>query len=272
MRSIKRIKNDIKELDEIKALVEVYEEIAASRMQAIRNDIFSARDFYERLAQLSAEVGADLESAGLGKAGEVAVFISSQTGLYGDIIEKIFMKYTNFVTQNPSVDKVVFGKLGDSMMKSNPSNLSYQYYDLDNEVLEGENLTNILNKLINYKKIHLFYGKFINIVSQEGENKTISGQTLAGYTKESLKDAKFYYIYEPSVDKISKLLTEQIAGAVFNQSMKESVLAKYGSRLIYLDDTLQKCDEKMFNLALEKNKTKKRIIERKQSISLASMI
>jgi F0F1-type ATP synthase gamma subunit len=44
------------ELLDLRAFIEVYEEVAATRMQRIRSDVLKARDFLDGLTELFAEV------------------------------------------------------------------------------------------------------------------------------------------------------------------------------------------------------------------------
>ncbi|KKR85803.1 MAG: ATP synthase gamma chain [Candidatus Woesebacteria bacterium GW2011_GWB1_41_10] len=273
MRTIKKIINESSETQEIRGLIGIYEEIAAGKMQEIRGGIMNARDFFERLTILSSEVGADLETAGLGTSGEGAVFVSAGTGLFGDLIDKIFFNFMDFVRKNPKVDKFVIGKLGDEMMKTLAGNTDYKYYDLVDEELKGEELSVLMKELVVYKKIYLFYGKFGNIVNQETRVDTVSGQVLGNIQDEkSLSEQKFLYLYEPTIVEIAKVFSEEIAGAIFNQTIAESRLAKYAARLMHLDSALEKVDDRLMNLSLEKMKAAKRIGEKKQMSSYAGLV
>lgn len=272
MRSIKKIILDKKDTQEIKGLVQVYEEMSATKIQKVREEIIIGRDFFDRLSRLSNEVGADLETAGLGATGEAYVFISSQTGLYGDIIDKVFASFVTFANNNKTADIYVLGKLGDSLMKSLAPQIKYKYIDLVDEDLEGTNLSLIIKDLVKYKKIYLFYGKFKNIVTQESWTSSISGQVLGQIQNLDNFDNKFTYLYEPEVNTIAKVFSEEIAALLFTQTLDESRLAKLASRLMYLDDSLEKIDKKLDILVREKNKSIKRRNERKQLTNFAGIM
>ncbi len=272
MRSIRKIVTENKETGEIRGLIEAYEEIAAGKMQEIREKILLSRDFFERLANLSSEVGADLESAGLGRSGDVAVFVSAGTGLYGDLIDRIFVGFMDFVKKNPKADKVIIGKLGKEMVSSLTNIKDYKYYDLYDEEIKKDELSGLIKNLISYKKIYLFYGKFKNIVNQETWTQAISGQVLGDIQQENIPETNFLYLYEPDVDTVSRVFSQEIAGSVFDQTIKESRLAKYASRLMHLDSALEKVDDKLAALLLEQTKAIKRNSERKQLSSFAGLM
>lgn len=271
MRTIKKISSETSETVEIKSLVEVYEEISASKMQEIRGEIINSRDFFENLAILSSEVGADLEQSVQNKSGDVAVFISAGSGLYGDLIDKIFVDYFSFISKNKNIDRIVIGKLGDEMMKSLTNETNYKFYDLVDEGLDKSSLPELLKNLVKYKRIYLFHGKFRNIVAQETWTESISGQVL-GEIQDNIQSEKSMYLYEPNMLDVAKVFSEEISGMIFDQSIKESRLAKYASRLMHLDTVLEKIDTKFDKLVFEKIKAVKRNSERKQMASFAGLI
>lgn len=269
--SIKKISDSKKEIESIRGLIEVYEEMSATKMQKIREEIINARDFFDKLAELSVEIGADLDRDSFAKNGDVCVFVSSSTGLYGDLIDSIFVKFSNFIKANPKFDRVVVGKLGNSLMQSYNKGVDFTYYDMADEGLVDAEYKTVLAKLMQYKRIHLFYGKFKNIVTQETWTQVISGQVLGNIqelvnTNESLK-----FIYEPDPEFVSKVFSEEIASSIFSQSIDENKLAKYASRLMYLDLVIEKIDDKLNTLAFQGIRAKKRRTESKQLVSFAAM-
>ena len=272
MRSVKKILKDKKEIEDIKGLVQVYEEISASKIQKVRDEILTSRDFFERLSLLSKEVGADLEASGLGASGEAFVFISSQTGLYGDIVDRIFVSFSAFLKSNPTADVYVLGKLGDSLMKSFLPKVKYQYFDLQDEELTDEKLREVIKSLVQYKKINLFYGKFKNIVVQESSTSSISGRVLKEVQDQKVFDEKLNYLYEPEVNSVAKVFSEEIAGLLFNGTLEESRLAKLASRMMYLDEALENVDKRLMKISLERVKAIKRKNERKQLTSFAGIM
>ena len=94
--------------------MEVYEEIAATKMQRIRKTVTASCDYFEGLAKLSEEVALDLDNAFEGKNKFAAVFLSANTGLYGDIVKKVF--YT-FVSDIKDKDVKVSDNVQDTEKK-----------------------------------------------------------------------------------------------------------------------------------------------------------
>lgn len=271
MRTVKAIINQIKETDELKGLVDVYEEIAAYRLTKIRKVILASRDYFEGLANVSGEVGIDVGMAFPSTQGEAAVFISANSGFYGDIVDKIFASFVEFVKKN-KVDNIVVGSLGKTLMESYAKGISYKYYEIPDDKLETADLSLLAKEFENYKKIHVFYGKFKNIVIQESSLMSIGRQTIGGVQKAHTPDIKLNYLYEPSLEKIAEVFAKEILYSLFEQSVKESQLARYASRLMYLDSAIEKIDDRKKVLGMEKTRAVKRNVAKRQGIMVAGLI
>ena len=115
----KQIKETTSDLLGLKGLVETYEEVAALRMQAIRGSVLKSRDFLDGLSGVFADAKSNLHDgvnmmtiSTLNRNNRsVAVFVSANTGLYGDIINKTYDLFMEFV-QKQQAEAVVIGKLG----------------------------------------------------------------------------------------------------------------------------------------------------------------
>jgi len=63
MRTIKKIKSELVMNNDVKGIVQVFEEMSARKMKDIREGILVGRAFLERLTVLSGDIGADLAQA-----------------------------------------------------------------------------------------------------------------------------------------------------------------------------------------------------------------
>jgi len=119
----RQIADQTRDLQGLKSLVETYEEVAALRMQAIRQQVLRAREFLDGIsgvfadAKSNVEKGVDLTTIStLNRNGRsVAVFTSANAGLYGDIINKTYELFLEFVHKRQA-DAVVIGRLGVRMV------------------------------------------------------------------------------------------------------------------------------------------------------------
>lgn len=260
MDSLKTITQNEKSTFEIKGLIEIYEEVAALKMQKIRKEVTDSQAYFDGLARLSDEVALDLSQYYQGKKNLAAVFLSSETGMYGDLIDKVMVAYVNFIKINEA-DAFVVGKFGATLMHSYAPNVKFT------EMSEGD-LPSLMEKLSTYSKISVFHGRFESIARQSSTSSTISGPEIqkfeANIDKRTKEERHFLNIYEPNVAVISEKFGKEISASVIDQSVRENELAKFASRLMHLDDALYNVSKKLETLNINKKRMRKRMEQKKQ--------
>lgn len=272
MKSYKSLLSESANLLEIKGLIEVYEELAAGKMQKIRKFILSGRDFFESLEKLSDEVGSDFESVTASEKKTTAVFISANTGLYGEIIDKTFREFLDFISKNET-EVYIIGKLGEELMKSLAPQISYRPLPFSDGDIVPEEFNLALASLFPYKKITVFYGKFYNIATQRPFVSKLSGETLTrSQNPEELKKIRFRYLYEPSLYAVSEVFAGEILTSMLDSILRESQLAKQASRLMQLDQTIENIDLNLEKITSEKRSLRKKTLNRKQNAMISGIM
>lgn len=254
MLSKKFLSAEIDNLRDIRAFVEVYEEVAATRMQRIRADVLKARQFLEGLTDVfsdvkfnyKTQVGQVVAKTKLNRNGRsVAVFVSANTGLYGDIIARTYQEFLHYLDANQT-DAVVIGKQGVRLIAESRPTILYNYFDFSDEKVDSESLGMAMRYLLQFEKIVLFYGKFKNIVEQNPETTSISGDEVL--QAEASEKTRKHYLFEPSLEGMLQIFEGEILASLFEQVLHESNLAKFASRLIHLDQAIENVDAKLENL------------------------
>lgn len=269
MDSLRTITKNEKSTLEIKGLIEVYEEIAASKMQKIRKTVTNAVAYFDGLAALSDEVALDLGQYYEGKSKYAALFLSAETGLYGDLIDKVLVTYVNFIKKE-NLDSFVVGKVGSSLMKSYAPEIKFTEINFsgDAENICQEELTLLMDKLSSYAKIYIFHGRFESIARQICTNSVISGSDIQKFggvmDKKEKEKRRFVNIYEPDVDAISEKFGKEISASIIDQSIHENQLAKYAARLMHLDSALDNVTKRLDNLGRSKKRMRKKMEQKKQ--------
>lgn len=272
MRSYKFLVSEASNLLEIKGFIEVYEELAAGKMQKIRKFILSGRDFFEALEKLSDEVGSDFETVTEAGKKTAAVFISANTGLYGEIIDKTFKQFLVFISKNES-DVYIVGKLGEELMKSLAPKVAFRPLPFSDGDIVPEEFNLALSSLFPYKKIVVFYGKFYNIATQHPFVSRLSGETLSrSQNPEELAKIHFRYLYEPSLFTVSEVFAGEILTSMFDAILREAQLAKQASRLIQLDTTIENIDFSLIKITSEKRNLRKKILNKKQNSMVSGIM
>jgi F-type H+-transporting ATPase subunit gamma len=255
----------------LRSLVEVYEEVAAGRMQKVRGAVVQSREFLYGLLEVFKRVKEAyrkevvFEEEWRKKNGKtVAVFISANAGLYGDIVDKTFNMFAKYVTESkPEV--VILGKLGIKMMTENLSTTLYNYFDFPDDNVELESFDMVMRYLIQFEKIVVFYGQFKTILTQDPTMTSVSGDVVEARTEEVQADPrKTKFIFEPSAQDISNVFEGEILSSLFEQTLHESQLAKFASRLLALDRSIDNIDTRMKRVHGEAVKIKHKATNRKQ--------
>lgn len=258
----------------LKGLVEVYEEIAAGRMQRIRGAVLQSRQFLEGLLEVFKRVKAAYQKQSLtsistrprnGKT--VAVFVSANSGLYGDIVDRSFEKFSLFVKDaNPEV--VILGKLGVKMMTDRLPGRLYNYYDFSDDGVDVESFEMIMRYLVQFERILVFYGQFKTILNQEPVATSVSGdavQAQEGVVVDSRgREIVRQYIFEPSVEEIARVFEGQILASIFEQTLHESQLSKFASRMLALDKSVENIEQRLYRIKREGVRLNHKIQNRKQ--------
>lgn len=262
----------------LKSLVEVYEEVAAGRMQKVRGAVLQSRQFLEDLLYVFTKVKrAYRESAKSfapwrrrnGKT--VVVFISANAGLYGDIVDRTFSAFAEFTKkEKPAV--VVLGKLGVKMMSDKLPDVLYNYFDFSDEGVDLESFDLIMRYLIQFERILVFYGKFRTILYQDPVMTSVSGDAIevAQIEEAQTKDVE-KFLFEPSVADVAQVFEGEILASLFEQTLHESQLSKYASRMLALDKAVDNIETRLKNIHIEGRKIRHKTMNRKQLSTISGI-
>ena len=285
MSQRKEINNEIIQLADLKSLTETYQEIAAIRMQKIKNSVLKNREFlahlqsifmqvrtsyfYETKKLLSAKGRSSKKSMSLltENDGTVSVLLSANTMLYGDIIRRTFDEFVKSASQN-NEDMVVVGRVGKRLMEELEVNKKFDYFDFSDGGVDEANLKAILNKVKGYSVIKVFHGKFKTILSQIPEASYVRG-TLDYGIEGNVERAS--YLFEPSLEQVLKFFENELLTSVFEQTVFESNLSKYASRMVSLDSAVDSIGNELKKAEFRKKRLEHSVFNRKQNESLSGI-
>jgi F0F1-type ATP synthase gamma subunit len=272
MKNSKALLNETRNNLDMKSLFEVYEELAALNIRRVKKTVLSSREYFDGLRNVWDGVGTDVSAVVEMSQKEAAVCITANAGLFGDIIDKTFLPFLEFIKHN-SVDVYVVGKVGESLMRTLGKDLSYQTFYLADDLIDEAIFREIVTKVIAYKKVHFFYGQFKSVAVQNPEVARIVGRFLPepGEPAELKKGATFQYIYEPSLWHVAQAFSEVIA-SVLEQVLEESQLAKFGSRVMHLHDSIENVSKKVALLKREKRTVRKKSLDKKQNSMISGIL
>ncbi len=262
MSTLHAIEQEISDLDYINNIMETYESVAATYMRRTKQSIVQSRAFYDGLKNAYDDVSYARELAAANKKQrksffpimglwktisarvrpkrELVVWLSANTGLYGDIIQKTFAMFLQYVTSTRS-DIVVVGKRGKLLFEERMPRVRYTYQELPDTATNTEDINRLVSLFSRYPRIHVFYGKFESFIAQDAVS-TVLGEIekkpeLSSKESAIRKEMKphMQFLFEPSLQEVAVFFEQEILASLFQQIMEESRLAKLAARMYQLD-------------------------------------
>lgn len=272
MTSKKQNQIEIEYSRTLKNIMETYQEIAASHMQHARSSVVSSRDFLLGINNIFQQVKSSYKTKKLQKSfikqngKTIFILLSANTGLYGDIIARTFELFAHHIRKEAG-DVVVIGRVGLKQFLEEFPKKPFMYFELSDDKIDLEALKKIIPHLNQYEKILVFYQQFQNVISSIPIITSVSGDFLPWQQDKTL----IKYFFEPSLEKVMAFFEQQISGSIFEQTVYESRLAKFSSRMVILDRATEKIDNKLKQMIIQKERIKHQAINKEQNQRLASM-
>lgn len=289
MKTVKGLSQELTELRVIHGVVTAYQEIAANHMQEIREQVLTKRDFFVDVNEIYQEVirsyRRDIEKLAKkeqAKASEslsllkrngktVFVFLSANTGLYGSIIRNTFNLFLQEMkATSPSPDIVILGELGKELYEENNPGKTITYFPLSDSVVDTKELEKCIAYLLQYEKIYIYHGQFQSVVAQVPMKANLSGNTEETTHNPEMKPTKHYF-FEPSLKNIVTFFETEIFSVLMEQTVYESALAKFASRMVALEQAVEKVKVQVGQTERESLRLKHFIDNKKQINALAIM-
>ncbi len=280
----KELTREIDFLNTLQTILEAYEEIAATRMSRIRTSVLGSRDFLLEINAIFQQVKSSYSSqiellmrkkklqdpsqlTFVKRNGKTLyLFVSANTGLYGDIIRKTYDVFVDNLKKTPG-DVVIMGKLGVEILKADKVSIPYTYFYFPDNKIDNDILKKITEHIIQYEKVLVFYEQFNTVVTQSPIVTNISGDPLPW--EKGGPQAR--YFFEPSLQKIMEFFEKEIFGSIFQQTIFESELAKFAARMVSLDFASENTKKRLRLVTLTKNKIKHQEENKRQLEKFASM-
>jgi F0F1-type ATP synthase gamma subunit len=297
MRNKQILKNDIDLNQSLSMLMQAFQEISVMKMQKARLSVLNSRQFLEKLTEVFYDVKEsyrkqivalakkkkkkDLaEFSALDKNNKtISVLLSANTKLYGDIINKVFSLYKESVMKDNS-DLLIIGRLGKELFDESGINKQYLYFEIPDNDVTVDDIKSIVYHLVNYKRINVYYGQFENVVNQKpivanitGDRQRLGNDKSFFYSQTASGGSvsQRWFLFEPTLKKILQFFETQVFSSLFRQTVSETQLARYGSRITAMEEALTHIESQAKNLYTEKNRLK-HFTENKKQLEVMSGI
>lgn len=287
MANLTEIESELAEMYSFKNLIQVYEELASIRMNKTRESVIKNRKFvtevnqvFEKVRSSYADRFRELVRKKKRRAGDkitllahngktVAVFLAAKTGLYGDIIEKTFNLFKEEARKGEA-EVTIVGKHGLSLYLADMPDHPHTFFDIPDINFTAADLEPVIRHIVQYEQIHVYFGQFVNVAKQIPDMLTISAEI--SLKDEGVKKEKESYIFEPSLEEILIFFETQVFGALFDQSVRESQLAKFASRVMAMDQADDNIDKALSSLNVDRLRVLHRLRNRKQLNSITGVL
>jgi ATP synthase F1 gamma subunit len=292
MAQKKVILEELEALNDLKDMAQNYEEIAATRMQRIKDSVLRTRDFLTELSDVYVDLKAsyqrevkellDKRKVGdkslpslLQKNGKtLMVYMSSNGRLYGSVTKKTFDLFVNDLKtiDKNKIDLLVVGSAGKEMYEAAGPGIPFEYIDIPDDNISIDHIRKLMKKYLQYDQVHIYYGKFGNVVKQNAISTSITGEDIFETEVPSVVPREDRFIFEPKLEKIFHFFETQIMSTLFSQTFLENQLARQASRVNAMEEALIHIEEEGKRLNREKVRIKHVTQNKKQLETVSGFV
>lgn len=292
MAQKKAIIEELAALNSIKDLAESYEEIAVTKMQKIRDSVIKTRVFLSGLSEVFVDLKASHErevkellakrkrgdknlAASLQKNGKtLMVYLASNGRLYGAVTQKTFRLFIKDLRkpESATADIVIIGKAGKEMYEESSINKPFEFLDFPDTTVGIDNIKQTMQKFLQYEKVHVYYGKFDNVVKQNPVETSISGEDVFESDVVVQLEREDRFIFEPILEKIFHFFETEIMANLFSQALLENQLARHGSRINAMEEALIHIEDEAKKLNQQSTRIKHLMQNKKQLETMSGLI
>jgi F0F1-type ATP synthase gamma subunit len=187
--------------------------------------------------------------------------------LYGSIIQKTFQRFLTDIQWSKS-DVFIIGRVGKSLFVGSGIGLAYTYYEFSDTEINYQEAKKLVDQLVEYTTVVVYHGTFRTVMTQDAVASNISGDIPAAASEQKKKTR---WIFEPTLGAVMDIFQTEIFSSFFLQTIHESMLAKYASRLTMLDEAQGNIKERIGKVILQKERAKHRVMNHKQLGTFSSI-
>jgi len=285
MNNLQSIQEELSQLENLKSLVETYESIAVIFVRRIRQSVFNNRSFYAGLTNIYTDVIRSYHEEVKNLAHKqdpktkarftllrrngktVAVLLSANIGLYGNIIHDTFKLFLDYV-KNSRCDILVIGTVGKALLEKALPSRKFEYAPYPDIDADMDHFRSITQYLERYEDVVVFFGEFRSFLSLKAQQRNISGELEVKPTG-SKTDS---FLFEPSLEQVVIFFETEIFVAILKQLFYESRLAKLASRMFLLDQANTNINNTLRKTSLTEQKLRHQIVNKRQLEIVSSIM
>ncbi len=250
MPTVADLKLELDDATTLKLISSAFTEAAASRIQKIKRQFETNRQFYDEISHvyhLVRESGKTmkLEMAKTdGKLKSLSVAVTSNQRFYGNLNVNIMRGFLDAVGRM-TTDVLVIGTTGKDFMHSSGYTKPYEHMIFVHDDPTQEETRDFLDKIMPYDTVMVYYPKFVSLVTQSVGSVDL---TQAVSKTDKAGEDEIHILFEPEYAKILEFFQRQVRSLLFLHVMLEADLSRTAARLI----TMSSADERSTELIKQK--------------------
>jgi F0F1-type ATP synthase gamma subunit len=177
--------------------------------------------------------------------------------------------------RNPATkeaDVVVIGRTGREMYESSGVTRPFDYFEIPDASADIQHIKQLMQKFLVYDRVHVYHGKFGNVVRQNPIETAITGDDIFETEVPANISREDRFIFEPILEKILHFFETQIMANLFSQTLLENQLAGHASRVNAMEEALAHIEEESKKLNKERSRLKHLIQNKKQLETISGAV
>lgn len=292
MNYIKNILTQIEDLTGIREIVGASEEIASMKMRAIRGQVLESRDLNDELTEIYREVTASYKdqimalmaqkqggfhglqhkdinvSLKKGNGKTAVVFLSANSGFFSKILEKTYKEFASYLNAHPESTPIIIGEFGKKLFTNQYPGRDFIFHVFSEKESNTESLEKVTKELVSYDNAIIYYPRFESLASQTVAALDVSGSKNV---QDNGQTVATHYLFEPSIEKILAFFEGEIFAGIIHQTVTESELARYASRITTLDIARENINNKLKAISMQKRIATHRLMNKKQTEAITGI-
>ncbi|OGG30042.1 hypothetical protein A3A63_01835 [Candidatus Gottesmanbacteria bacterium RIFCSPLOWO2_01_FULL_46_9] len=257
MPTIADLKLELDDATTLKLISSAFTEAAAARVQKIKGQFETNRQFYDEishvyhLVRLSGKIISVASNKKPAESKTLSVAVTSNQRFYGSLNVNIMHGFMDAVDR-VNTDILILGTTGADFMRSNSYTKPYEHMIFAHDDPTKEETKSFLDKITPYDTVMVYYPKFMSLVTQ---TVGIVDITQAVSASDKAPEEEIHILFEPEFGRILEFFQRQVRALLFLHVMLEADLSRTAARLI----TMSSAEERSTALIKQKRSELRKI-------------
>lgn len=239
MSRVTEQKQRIEDIESARYITGALRDISAIELKNLRkkferNDIFytELRELFQLVWRIASANKVDVSTL----QGKKSLYIAYTTNrhFYGSLNHDVIHKFIEGTDAQSNC--LVIGDTGKQLWTSRAQKRrEIQYLSFKDDTPNIEEITNLMNKVKEYKHVYVFYPGFTSIFHQDVEMVDITFRPPKQKLTEKEIEELPQYLFEPDLSEMVVFFNNQVRYALFERILLETQISRVAARLVKMD-------------------------------------